>query len=60
MLQLQLAYVNQADREREVATDLRRRQSLKPLDQAIAPVEPPVLSIPDPRRAPLRTRAIGR
>jgi hypothetical protein len=35
MFELPLAYINQADREREVDADLRRRQILKPPPSSI-------------------------
>ncbi len=60
MLQLTLAYIQQADREREVAADLRDRLILKSADQTLSPIEPAALATRTPRRAPVRARAAGR
>lgn len=60
MLQLTTAYVQQADREREIATDLQNRQLLQPTPRDIAPIEVPVTANHNPRRAPARARAVGR
>lgn len=60
MLQLTLAYVQQATREREVETELQSRQMLRPTPQTLGPVEPPAPSSRAPRPAPVRARAAGR
>jgi len=60
MLQLTLAYIQQADREREVATELRNQQTLRSTPQTLAPMEPPAGSTRTSRRAPVRARAVGR
>jgi hypothetical protein len=60
MLQLAIAYLHQLDREREIATDLRRRERLKLLDQRLEPIDPRVHLVPDPRRVALRARPAGR
>jgi hypothetical protein len=60
MFQLTTAYVHQADREREIATDLHTRQLLRSASEALAPVEPPAPSSRAMRRPPVRVRAAGR
>lgn len=60
MLQLALVYVNQAEREREIVADLRRRQILKAPDDATSILQPSALSTSTPRRTPVRTGAAGR
>jgi hypothetical protein len=60
MLQLIVAYLLQADREREIETDLRARQRLRLLPQNMGPIEPQELTACMPRRAPVRARAVGR
>jgi hypothetical protein len=61
MLQLTLAYVQQADRERETATELTNRQALRSTAQASTPVEPPATTTHrSARNAPIRVRAAGR
>lgn len=59
MLQLSLGYVVQAEREREVAEDLRNRQSLQPSREA-RPALPATPSQPlNPRRNSVRVRSTG-
>jgi hypothetical protein len=53
-------YVNQADREREIENDLRRRQILTPPDRSPAPIVRASTSIPSQQRTPIRARAAGR
>lgn len=60
MLQLTLAYVQQATREREVEAELHNRQVLRASSQTLAPVEPPAPSSRAPRPAPVRARVAGR
>lgn len=60
MLQLTLAYILQADREREIATDLKNRQILRMTPQTMAPIDPPAPATRTPRRAPVRARVAGR
>ena len=59
MLHLNLAYVQQADRERETATDLQNRQLLRATPQTGAPIAPPARA-PISRRASVRARAATR
>ncbi len=59
MLQLSLGYVVQADREREVAEDLRNRQSLLPSREVRAAVPAPASQSRMPRRASVRVRGTG-
>jgi hypothetical protein len=59
MFYLTQAYIQQADREREVATDLRDRQILR-VSQTTAPTDPPAPSTRIPQRAPARARAVSR
>ena len=61
MLQLSLGYVVQAYREREVAEDLRNRQSLLPPRETRSPVVPaPVQSLGVRRnQAQARVRGTG-
>lgn len=59
MLSLSLGYVVQADREREVAEDLRNRQSLlRPRESRDATATIPA-QLPHPRRNPARVRGTG-
>ena len=63
MFNLTVAYVNQAEREREVESDLRRRQILSPPDTTIAsnePVAETARTFQGSRQAPIRARAVGR
>ena len=60
MFQLTTAYVQQADREREVASDLSNRQLLRPTADVPAPVEPAFPATRTIRRAPARVRAASR
>jgi hypothetical protein len=60
MLQLTLAYVQQATREREVETDLQTRQLLRSTAQTMTPVEAPAPSSRTTRPAPVRARATSR
>lgn len=60
MLQLIVAYLLQADREREIETDLRARQLLRLLPQNKGPVEPQERTARMPRRGPVRARAAAR
>jgi hypothetical protein len=60
MFYLTQAYIQQADREREVATDLRNRQILRVVSQTTTPIDPPAPSTRIPRRAPARARAVSR
>jgi hypothetical protein len=59
MLQLTVAYLLQADREREIETDLQARQLLRLLPQNMGPIEPQALTARVPRRA-VRARAAAR
>lgn len=60
MLQLTLAYVNQADRERDIAADVRDRQLLQPTSQAPTPADPPAAAARTIRRGPAHARAATR
>jgi hypothetical protein len=61
MFDLNLQYVHLADRERRIEADLRRRQILKAMDEAVAPETPLHASTRDPRRTVRRpVRATGR
>lgn len=59
MLQLSLGYVVQADREREVAEDLRNRQILHPTRETRGPL--PTMAAPSlgGRRSQSQARARG-
>lgn len=59
MLQLSLGYVVQADREREVAEDLRNRQSLLPAREPRTATSTPATSSIDVRRSQARVRGTG-
>jgi hypothetical protein len=59
MLQLSLGYVVQADREREVAEDLRNRQSLLPFRESRTALTPAQGQSPVLRRSPSRVRGTG-
>jgi len=59
MLQLSLGYVIQADREREVAEDLRNRQSLLPPRDSRTPVPAETHQQSGGRRSPVRARSTG-
>lgn len=59
MLQLTLAYVIQADQEREVAEDLRNRQLLGTPERPRTTVQPATRQAADPRRVPIRARGTG-
>ncbi len=59
MLQLSLGYVVQADREREVADDLRNRQALMPLRDLPAAARPSPSQPRTSRRASVRIRETG-
>ncbi len=59
MLQLTLAYIQQADREREIATDLQNRQILRsPLETGASTESPAPTRVS--RRAPVSARAATR
>jgi hypothetical protein len=60
MFNLNLAYVNQADREREIESGLRRRQILDATDGTPASSEPAPRSMPSPRPTAVRARATSR
>lgn len=60
MFQLTTAYVQQADREREIASDLSTRQLLRSTADVPAPVEPATSATRITRRAPARVRAASR
>jgi hypothetical protein len=60
MLQLTLAYVQQATREREVETDLQTRQMLRSTPLTMTPIEAPAPSTRTTRPAPIRARATSR
>jgi len=61
MLQLTLAYIQQADRERETTTELTNRQALRSTAHASSPVEPPATtSNRAARNAPVLVRATSR
>jgi hypothetical protein len=59
MLQLTLAYVIQADQEREVAEDLRNRQWLRTAERPRTAVQPTWPQAANPRRVPTRARGTG-
>jgi hypothetical protein len=59
MLQLSLGYVAQADREREVAEDLRNRQSLLPPRDPRAPASAVLKQAVNWRRSSARVRSSG-
>jgi hypothetical protein len=54
MFDLNLVHVHQADRERSVVADLRRRQILGTPDDAIVPARRPVVSTSTPSRMRVR------
>ena len=60
MFELPLAYVNQAERERRVDADLRRRQILKPDADVSVPIGAGSVPIADPRLRATRVRAVER
>jgi hypothetical protein len=61
MLQLTLAYIQQADREREIATELTNRQALRSTAHASSPVKSPATTTNrSARSAPVRVRAASR
>jgi hypothetical protein len=59
MNHLTLAYVNQADRERDIQDNLRRRQLLDAAANMTSPVETARSSM-RPQPTPVRARATGR
>jgi hypothetical protein len=59
MLQLSLGYVVQADREREVAEDLRNRQALLPPRDARSPLPAATGPSMGARRGQAQARARG-
>ena len=60
MFGLNLAYVAQADREREVEADLRRRLALKPRGEAIEAGNPVAVRASDAHRRAVRLGTAGR
>jgi hypothetical protein len=58
MLQLAIAYVNQADREQAVEENLQTRQVLEAID-ATPTVEPPVVTQRAAARPPRSLRALA-
>ena len=60
MFELPLAYVNQADRERRVDADLRRRQVLKAGADMSEPIGAGSVPIADHRVRATRVRAVER
>lgn len=66
MFNLMVAYVNQAEREREIESGLRRRQVLNTQEPTASPIEPPARTarraqaIASPRATSIRARAAGR
>ena len=60
MLNLTVAYVNQAEREREIEDGLRRRQVLHPENQSTTPAEPRSRQLATQRRTPVPARVAGR
>jgi hypothetical protein len=60
MFELFVVDVVAADREREVAAALRRRQILKDADEASAPVTARAIPSSSPRRVATRVRAVQR
>lgn len=65
MNELTLHYVNQADRERSIAEDLRNRQILETANPSTESAErpsptPATASVARPSQAPVRARAVGR
>ena len=60
MFHLTVAYVLQAEREREIADGLRQRDVLRAPDSARDPIEPPSRTTGAPRRSPVQARAGGR
>jgi hypothetical protein len=60
MFELPLAYVNQSDRERDVAADLRRRQILKTAADTSGSDRTTTASLAGSRPAGTRVRAVER
>jgi hypothetical protein len=60
MFELALMHVNQAEREREVESDLRRRQLLDGSDRRDLPGRMPRITIPSLRRAASPVQAADR
>jgi len=60
MLQLTLAYIQQADREREIAADLQNRQTLRSTAATAPPIEPTAAPARSARRTLDRARAANR
>ncbi len=60
MLHLTVAYVLQAEREREITDGLRQRDVLRAPDSAREPIELPVRATGATRRGPVQARAGGR
>jgi hypothetical protein len=60
MFQLTIAYVHQADRERDITADLNSRQLLRSAADALAPAEPSAPVNRAMRRTPARVRAASR
>ena len=60
MNHLTLAYVSQADRERDIKDDLRARQLLHPVNETSAQVEGAGRTAVSPKAAPMRARPAGR
>lgn len=59
MLQLSLGYIVQADRERDVAEDLRNRQALRPPRELRAVVPGPASQPQTAPRVSVRARGTG-
>jgi len=60
MFELPLAYINQAEREREVDADLRRRQMLKPRPSSIEGSGAVPMRMANPPTQVRRVRAVER
>lgn len=59
MFQLGLVYIIQAEREREIATAVRRRQLLKPQEGATEPLQTATRRTTDGRTLAVRVRPTG-
>ena len=60
MFHLNISYVNQVDRERDIEERLRRRQMLQADHSSLAPIDPPIRPQVAPRQVPIRPRAAAR
>ena len=60
MFHLNISYVNQVDRERDIEEGLRRRRMLQADNSSLTPVDPPIRLQVAPRQVPIRPRAAAR